>query len=275
MKGKILIVDDEEALRESLKEILRIEGYDILTADTGEAALDLLRQEEVDLILLDLKMPGMDGMEAFQSASRIAPDTRIVLLTAHGSLESAIEALRLGAHDYILKPASTRTILNSLARGLARRSEQQHRRMLLEQLDASLQRLKDMEGVEAGPAIDQSILALDDGVMMDFGRREIWRGNQKITLTPTEARLMKILLENRGRVLTHRELVFLVQGYETSDWEAPEVLRPLVSRLRRKLSAFPSGEKWIVNVRGTGYVFEWQGGNEDEVSNGGNGAGNG
>jgi DNA-binding response OmpR family regulator len=77
---------------------------------------------------------------------------------------------------------------------------------------------------------------------------------------------MKILVENRGRVLTHKELVFLVQGYETTDWEAPEVLRPLVSRLRRKLSSFPGGEKWIINVRGTGYVFEWQGGDSNDDS---------
>ncbi|MFN2150077.1 MAG: winged helix-turn-helix domain-containing protein, partial [Anaerolineales bacterium] len=84
----------------------------------------------------------------------------------------------------------------------------------------------------------------------------IWRGNERVTLTPTEGKLLKVLLENKGRVMSHRDLVFLVQGYEITDWEAPEVLRPLVSRLRRKLSAFPDGENWIVNVRGTGYVFD-------------------
>ena len=78
---------------------------------------------------------------------------------------------------------------------------------------------------------------------------------------------MKVLLENRGRVLTHRELVLLVQGYETTDWEAPEVLRPLISRLRRKLSAFPGGEKWIANVRGTGYVFDDKKGSKSEREN--------
>jgi DNA-binding response OmpR family regulator len=190
----------------------------------------------------------------------------VILLTAHGSLESAIEALRQGAHDYILKPASTRVILNSIARGLARRAEHQHRRMLLEQLDSIVQRLKDAEGIESAPAADQPMLSLEDGAMLDLARREIWRGNQKVALTPTESKLMKILVENRGRVLTHKELVFLVQGYETTDWEAPEVLRPLVSRLRRKLSSFPGGEKWIINVRGTGYVFEWQGGDSTDDS---------
>lgn len=140
MKCKILITDDEEGLRQSLGEILRLEGYEVKTAENGEAALEILRQEEVDLVLLDLKMPGMDGMEVFRNISKIASETKVILLTAHGSLETALEALRQGAHDYILKPASTRNILNSIARGLAQRSEQYHRRMLLEQLDMTLQR---------------------------------------------------------------------------------------------------------------------------------------
>lgn len=257
MKARILVVDDEENVRSSLEEILRLEGYEVLAVGSGEDALNALQTEEYDLMLLDLKMPGMDGMEVMRAALKVSAETRIILLTGHGSLESAIDALRQGAHDYILKPAHSGEILSSVARGIARRAEQQHKRLLLEQIDSSLQRLKDVEGVESGPQIDQQTLSLDDGVMVDLARREIWRGNQRVSLTPTEGKLMKVLLENRGRVLTHRELVLLVQGYETTDWEAPEVLRPLVSRLRRKLSVFPNGEKWIVNVRGTGYVFEW------------------
>lgn len=258
MKAKILVVDDEELVRSSLEDILRLEGYEVQAVGSGDAALAVLQREGFDLILLDLKMPGMDGMEVMRAANRIAPDTKVILLTGHGSLESAIDALRQGAHDYILKPAPSGEILSSVARGLARRAEQQHRRLLLEQLDSSIQRLKDVEGIESGALSEQQTVTLDDGAIIDLARREIWRGNQRVSLTPTEGKLMKVLLENRGRVLTHRELVLLVQGYETSDWEAPEVLRPLVSRLRRKLSVFPNGEKWIINVRGTGYVFEWE-----------------
>jgi len=268
MKAKILIVDDEELVRDSLEEILRLEGYEVQAAGNGEAAIQALQRENFDLILLDLKMPGIDGLEVMRTANKIAADTKIIMLTGHGSLESAIDALRQGAHDYILKPAPSGEILSSVARALAKRAEQQHRRLLLEQIDSSLQRLKDAEGIESGPLAEQPTISLEDGVMIDLARREIWRGNQRVSLTPTEGKLMKVLLENRGRVLTHRELVMLVQGYETSDWEAPEVLRPLVSRLRRKLSVFPNGEHWIVNVRGTGYVFEWQG----ESSTSGDGA---
>jgi len=256
MKSRILVVDDEEMVRDSLEEILRLEGYDVQSVDSGESALNLLQGEQFELMLLDLKMTNMDGIDVIKAVTRISPELKVILLTGHGSLESAIDALRFGAHDYILKPASSNEILSSIARAIAKRAEQQHRRMLLEQLDASLQRLKESEGIEIIPAGEHQTLSLNNGVVVDLARREIWRGNGRVGLTPTEGKLMKVLLEHRGQVLSHRELVLLVQGYETTDWEAPEVLRPLVSRLRRKLSLFLNGENWITNVRGTGYVFD-------------------
>jgi two-component system, OmpR family, response regulator RpaB len=153
-------------------------------------------------------------------------------------------------------------VLSSVAAAFANRAELHHKRLLIGQLEASLKQLKNAEGVEEAEFSSPQMISLGEGVMMDFGRREIWRGGDKVALTPTEGKLMRVMYENRGRVMSHRELVFLVQGYETSDWEAPEVLRPLVSRLRRKLMIFPNGKDWIMNVRGTGYVFEgveWEG----------------
>jgi DNA-binding response OmpR family regulator len=256
MKGKILVVDDESTARRSWSDILRLEGYQVTTAASGEAAITALQKESCDVMLLDLKMPGMDGLEVLKTASKIVPDTQIIVLTAHGSLESAIEALRQGAHDYLLKPATPEQVLSSVAAAFANRAELHHKRLLIGQLEASLKQLKNAEGVEEAEFSSPQMISLGEGVMMDFGRREIWRGGDKVALTPTEGKLMRVMYENRGRVMSHRELVFLVQGYETSDWEAPEVLRPLVSRLRRKLMIFPNGKDWIMNVRGTGYVFE-------------------
>lgn len=255
MKGKILVVDDEETTRRSLADILRLEGMQVKTAACGEAAVEALQQETFDLILLDLKMPGMDGLDVLRIANKLVPETQVILLTAHGSLESAIAALRLGAHDYLLKPASPTQIIRSVNSGLSRRAEQLRKRNLLEQLEASVQQLKDI-GQEQNAKTKSGVYEIGSGVVANLDRRQIESGDQKVTLTPTEGKLLRILLENRKRVFTHRELVYLVQGYETTDWEAPEVLRPLISRLRRKLSVFPSGNKWIANVRGTGYVFE-------------------
>jgi DNA-binding response OmpR family regulator len=83
----------------------------------------------------------------------------------------------------------------------------------------------------------------------------VQKGELQVVLTPTEGKLMAVFLENRNRVLRHQDIVLQVQGYETSDWEAAEVLRPLISRLRQKLATFPGGEHWIASVRGTGYVL--------------------
>lgn len=256
MTANILVVDDEKAARKSLADILRLEGYDVTAVEDGPNALKLLEDQAFDLMLLDIKMPGMDGIEVMQKSLEISSDMQIIMLTAHGSMESAIEALRYGAHDYLIKPSSPQEILSSVVGAMARHAEAQRKRLLLGQMETSLQQLKDVEGVSQTNVAGQRVIALPDGVMVDLARREIWRGNDRVTLTPTEGKLLKVLLENKGRVMTHRDLVFLVQGYEITDWEAPEVLRPLVSRLRRKLSTFPDGEKWIANVRGTGYVFD-------------------
>ncbi len=256
MKARILLVDDEEPIRHSLGEILQLEGYEVVTAESGEVAVQNLKSEFFDLVLLDLKMPGMGGLEVLKFIHQSSPDTKVILLTAHGSLESAIEALRHGAHDYLLKPATSRSILNSVESALALRADQQQKRYLLDQLETSIQRLRDVEKAERKDVPEQETIQLGNSTVLDIHKREVWRGNQKVGLTPTEGKLMKVLLENRGRMLTHQELVFLVQGYEASEREAPEVLRPIISRLRRKLAIFSGSESWIVNVRGSGYVFE-------------------
>ncbi len=329
----LLVVDDEEATRRSLADILRLEGFTVFTAPDGETAISLLKKKEsfdqktssehpagidglgssIDLVLLDLKMPGIDGLDVLRYVTEHrtggTPDSLdairpvVILLTAHGSLESAIEALRFGASDYLLKPSSPAQILSSVRRGLDRLEQASQKRQLIDDLEMSVRKLKEgdsasesetanrrpassSEGHSLGshpagsangdqfhPGNQLIVLTLGKGshadgqpepradladtkITIDLARREIRHGSTLVKLTPTEGRLMKVLLENPQRVFLHRELVWLAQGYETRDWEAPEVLRPLVSRLRRKLSLLPRGENWIVSVRGTGYVFD-------------------
>lgn len=258
-KGRILIVDDEETMRRSLGDILRLDGYHVQTASDGESALESLNRDTFDLMLLDLKMPGMDGLEVLQMASKIAPDTCVILLTAHGSLESAIEALRRQAFDYLLKPSSPKQILQSVGGAIAQRGEILHKRKLLEQLDTSLRELREAERVNLGEKAEPGVVLVGNGVKISLEKREIWQENgdqtKRVYLTPTEGKLVRVFLEHRDVVMTHKELVFKVQGYDVTDWEAPEVIRPLVSRLRQKLSVFDDGDTWISNVRGTGYIF--------------------
>ena len=223
----------------------------------GKSAMEALEGGSFDLMLLDLKMPGVDGLEVLKFASENAPRCKVIMLTAHGSMESAIEALREGAHDYILKPAKPEELVASVNAGITDKQDSERKQLLLAQMEASIQELRGSESGGEPVEVSRTVMVVGNNVQIDLERREIWTSEEdKVQLTPTEGKLMQILLENRGRVLSHKDLVFLVQGYQTTDWEAPEIMRPLVSRLRRKLAHFEGGDDWIVNVRGTGYVLD-------------------
>lgn len=256
MSANLLVVDDEKAVRDSLEDILELENYSVDAVGSGEDALEALTEQDYDLLLLDIKMPGISGIEVMRQSRRQAPETKVIILTGHGSLESAIEALRSGASDYILKPYHSEDILSSIGRALSEKAEKQRKEMLIEQLESSLDQLKDVEGITTPDVPARRVITLPEGIMVDLERREMWRGGERAHLTPTEGKLLSVFLENKGRVMSHKEIVFMVQGYETSEWEAPEVLRPMISRLRKKLGTFPGVDEWIQNVRGTGYVFD-------------------
>jgi DNA-binding response OmpR family regulator len=238
MKTNILIVDDEPVARQSLGDILQLEGYAVTALASGEAAVEHLRNYAVDLMIVDLKMPGMSGLDLVQVASQLAPDAQIILLTAYGSMESAVEALRQRVHDYLLKPASPNQIIASVKKGLERRAA----RMAEQAAEAQ--------------AIASPLFRTTDGTEIDLMRRTVSSNGKIENLTPAEGHLLKVFIENPGKVFSHRELVLLVQGYDVSQREAQEILRPLVSRLRHKLEVFPGLYERIISVRGTGYVFE-------------------
>ncbi len=242
MKNNILVVDDEPVARQSMMDILKLEGYNVTALPNGQAAVEHVRMNPVDLMIVDMRMPGMSGLEVIQVVNQVSPETEVILLTAYGSTDTAIQALRLRIHDYLLKPASPAQVIQSVKKGLARRSA----------------KLRVKSGTMDVADVDDSIqeFALSDGTVVDLSRRQIRLKNKTEHLTPAEGRLLQILMKNEGKVFSHRELVLLVQGYDTSQREAPEILRPLVSRLRHKLEQFPSLSERVSSVRGTGYVYE-------------------
>ncbi|BAJ63209.1 MULTISPECIES: response regulator transcription factor [Anaerolinea] len=235
--NRILIVDDEEVARLSLAEILKLEGYLIRTAASGEAAVDLLRRETFDVMILDLKMPGMGGMDVLRTIVDTLPDLKVIVLTAHGSMDTAIQALRYRVHDYLLKPATPAQIIKSIQGALEQRQREKYHAELL--------------------ARAPQLMSFPGGAEMDLNRRIIrWRGGE-VSLTPTEAKLLGILYQLKGQVITHSELVLICQGYRVDNEEAARILRPVVSRLRQKLESVPGWNEWIKNVRGSGYVLDF------------------
>ena len=109
--GRILIVDDEEEIRAGLSRLVRREGFEALTAPNGQDALDLLRRESFDILLLDIRMPGLDGMEVLRRVKEMDGDLPVIMITAHGFVKGAVEALQGGAHDYLVKPFSMTELL--------------------------------------------------------------------------------------------------------------------------------------------------------------------
>ena len=242
MKSNVLVVDDENVSRQSLADILKLEGLNVASAPNGQAAVEYIRTHPVDLMVVDLRMPGMDGLEVIQVANQLSPDTEIILLTAYSSTDSAVQALRLRIHDYLTKPVSPALVVASVKKGLDRRSA----------------KLRAKSSAGESVELDEGAIEfkLKDGTVVDLARRQIRSGKKVEHLTPAEGRLLRILMENDGKVFSHRELVLLVQGYDTSQREAPEILRPLVSRLRHKLERFPALAERVASVRGTGYLYE-------------------
>jgi DNA-binding response OmpR family regulator len=235
---RVLIVDDEEVARISLAEILRLEGYFIKAVSNGQAAVETLRSESFDVMVLDIKMPGMSGIDVMRALVDTLPDMKIIVLTAHGSMDTAIQALRFRVHDYLLKPVLPEQIIESI--------------------EAAVANKRNGQDPKANPAIKPQIrfFTFPGGATLDFSKRTIIWKEGLLSLTPTETRLLMVLVDSLGQLITHSQLVLLCQGYKVDNEEAAKILRPVVSRLRQKLLTLPNWDEWIKNVRGAGYVLE-------------------
>ncbi|MBN1202361.1 MAG: response regulator transcription factor [Anaerolineae bacterium] len=261
----ILVVDDEGAIRYSISKTLQRVGYQVHTAATGEEALEMMQYQEYDVVLTDIRMPGLTGVELLAEIKHLAPDSVVILLTGYASLETAIESLRLGAHDYLVKPSSSQNIRQSVSEGIARARNMKHRRLLLktirdnvEELTGDRAKLSAAEpeagAQSAGTPVVTPVTTMTIGPLTIFpGRYQISVGDQPIDLTPTEFDLLLYLAAHRGRVVPCAELVREVRGYALDEHEAREVIRPHVSNLRRKLKSSGQNPNIIVNVRGIGY----------------------
>jgi two-component system alkaline phosphatase synthesis response regulator PhoP len=240
-------------------------GYQVHTAASGEEALEMMRHQEYDVVLTDIRMPGLSGVDLLAQIKEEAPDAVVILLTGYASLETAIESLRLGAHDYLVKPSSSQDIRNSVAQGVERAHNLKHRRVLLRSIRENVEELTgdggEAEVVEtkgkaptAGTPVVTPVTTMTIGPLTIYpGRYQSSVGDQPIDLTPTEFDLLLYLAAHRGRVVPCSELVREVRGYTLDEHEAREVIRPHVSNLRRKLKASGQNPNIIVNVRGIGY----------------------
>lgn len=266
--AKILVVDDDDSIRWSLEDLLDRDGYQVRAVASGEEALEHIADEPFDLVLLDLMMKGIGGMEVLAALREQALDTAVIVLTAHGSMETAINALRQGAHDYLLKPTDTVSLRESVRTALLKRERDQRQRALLLQVQQSL--TANLEEIRA--AVVQSLPVLEPtttetttssnqrlkqgGLVVDLAQHIISLDGHILELTPTEFDLLAHLAQASPTVVGAQELVRHVLGYESDRFEAGDIVRHHIHRIRHKAVTCAGRSDFIRTVRGVGYALD-------------------
>lgn len=224
MPPKVLVVDDEPNILSTIAPLLRTQGYEVSTAMSGRAALEIVEREKPDLIVLDLGLPDIDGVDVCRTV-RETMSVPIVILSARGAEGEKVRALDLGADDYVTKPFGSDELLARI-RAALRRSD-------------------------APPPASEPIVR--GGLVIDRQRFRVVRDGQEVRLTPKEFELLTFLAQHPGRVLTHRTILKAIWGPNAVD--QPEHLRVLIGSLRKKIEAHPSSPEYILTEPWVGYRF--------------------
>ena len=226
MAKRILIVDDEPRYLRLLEANLRTEGYEVVTTQDRMQALDVISSNPIDLVLMDVMMPRLDGFGATQRLREFT-NVPIVILTARGEEQDRVRGLDLGADDYLIKPFSATELL-ARVRAVLRRAQAPS---------------------EAG----QVRFFTHEELKIDFARAEVWRGEEPVSLSATEYRLLLQFAHNIGKILTSEELLTSVWGVEYKNDK--EILWVSIARLRQKLEKDAHSPKHIVTRSGLGYLM--------------------
>mgnify|MGYP001757751573 FL=1 len=226
---KILVVDDEQAVRESLRRSLRFNGYDVLTASDGLEAVEAVRSENPELLILDVMMPNMDGLEVCRTLRSEGWDRPILVLTARDGVSDRVAGLDAGADDYLPKPFALEELL-ARVRSLVRRAS--------------------ADSIAAEAPVE-SKLSFED-LELDADTREVSRGGRSISLTRTEFSLLQLLMENPRKVLSRSKILEEVWGYDFPT--SGNALEVYIGYLRKKTEG-DGDSRLIHTVRGVGYVL--------------------
>jgi two-component system phosphate regulon response regulator PhoB len=224
----VLVVDDEPMLRNLLSRLLRMEGYEVIEAEDGQTALDLVARQKPDLVLLDVMLPARDGLDVLGDLRRTT-DVPVILVSALAEEADLVIGLKMGADDYVTKPFS--------AAELSARIESVLRRAAMRSAPEATSRLS------------------FEGLVIDLGTREVRVAGEKAEMTAKEFDLLAYLAGSPRHVFSREQLLQQVWG-SSSNWQSDATVTEHVRRLRRKIEVDPDNPRWITTVRGVGYRFE-------------------
>ncbi len=265
LSGRILIIDDEPGLRQTFTRILRQAGCEVTTAADGPEALQRLSTSSFDLAYLDIHLPGIDGLQVLKEAHRLYPQLSVILFTAHASLQSALEAMRLGASDYLIKPIDPDTLLARTRVILEEQTVQRRKRELqaqIEALQAELKTLDNANSAAQAQAPSPALAALTSPadrflkrgpLILDLQARRATFGERVLLLPPAAFDYLVVLARHAPDVVTYQMLVAEAQGYQTDLRQAQELAKWHIHELRDALEPAEPQPRHVLNVRGVGY----------------------
>lgn len=260
ISGKILIIDDEASLRQTLARILQQAGFQVTTAQDGEQGLAFLQTTQFDLIFMDIRMPGLPGLDVLERIRTQNPNLPVILFTAQPDLNSAVEALRRGATDYLLKPLKPETIIERARTILAAQQKERRRREIQAQIASLQEELKVLDNEDAdfsspasqtAPSTDRYLKC--GALVLDTYTRRLSVDERAVNLAAASFDFLLVLARHAPEVVDYTTLVTEAQGYKVEAREAQELTKWHIHNIRQAIEPDPRNPVYLFNVRGTGY----------------------
>ncbi len=259
--GAILVVDDEPNLRMTLAYILQDEGHTVTTAASAQEALQYLQAGAYDLAFLDIKMPEVSGLTLLSEIRVLYPDMPILILTAHATLDSAVEALRNSANDYLFKPIDPPQILDRVSQILQEQQRPKRQRKIFQEVKHLLSELDQIDApsteTELHPlgaaSIDLARFLQRGAISLDLHTHQATISGGLVSLTPTAFDYLVTLVRHSPDTVSCETLVMESQGYKTTRIEANEICRKRIHELRKAIEENPRQPCYIITARGIGY----------------------
>jgi DNA-binding response OmpR family regulator len=259
-QGNVLLIDDEDSLRHTLTRVLKAAGCEVASAANGPEALRLLSNLPFDLVYLDIHLPGMNGLEILQSIRNTHADLPVILFTGHASLQSALEAIRLGATDYLVKPIDPEVFVARTRVILAEQAVERRKRQIQEQIASLRFELRTLEEQsviapsEMLPAPETGDRFLKRGrFVLDLQAQRATLRERVLALPPTAFTYLTVLARRAPEAVDYQTLVTEAQGYAVEPSEASELAKYHIHVLRQAINAGKDEAGYILNVRGIGY----------------------
>jgi DNA-binding response OmpR family regulator len=258
--GTVLIIDDEDSLRHTLTRVLKIAGCEVSGAADAPQALNLINTIPLDLVYLDIHLPSMNGLEVLQNIRTSHPDLAVILFTAHASLQTAVEAIRLGATDYLVKPIDPEVFVARTRVILDEQVIERRKRDIRERIASLQEELNSLEDRSAPPS--PGVIATSEAAdrflkrgkfVLDLQAQRATLKERVLSLPPTAFIYLTVLARHAPEAVDYQSLVTEAQGYAVEHSEASELAKYHIHVLRQGIGARKDEAGTILNVRGVGY----------------------